>query len=340
MSEKKKKRPISFWSKLVAKGMLGAEVQPRIYVSDIIAEFLANEDYDFKDFTNAAPPFPEFWMEGKQGSDAYGFLINAWRVHKDKPDAMILGRLVQTFNSIYNQGEIPRANYEQEKQLAQDILGAISIGCHRYPEVIVDALNMLRPETEEQKVVLPPIDKEMPFNYEWAVSLTLVIGGKHREPFIAANVVFMLDDEGLTPIGKKFSITLMQEPKNHDHVAEIVQSMVALVCYAMSLMNCKNITLQDVVTSPSKHHPKMNRKREIIFKVLMIDQMGKKQRKKSEGEGPKLEKFKRLHVCRGHMADYRKGNGLFGKYKGIFFVPAHVRGTPRDGIVVKDYEFK
>ena len=72
----------------------------------------------------------------------------------------------------------------------------------------------------------------------------------------------------------------------------------------------------------------------------MIDRMGKKLKKKPSGEaGPEQEKFKRLHMCRGHMADYRNGNGLFGKYKGVFFVPAHVRGTPRDGMVIKDYEF-
>ncbi len=339
MSDKKKKRPISFWSKLVAKGLLGKEVKPRIFISDIIEEFLAVEDYDFRSFVNAVPPFPEFWMEGRQGGDAYGFLINSWRVHKDKPDPLILGRLVQTFNSIYNQGEIEPARLEDEKEIARDILGAISIGCHRFPQVLIEAMSILRPESSEE-VVLPPIDKELPFPYEWACSLTLVIGSKHKEPFIAANVVFMLDDEGMTPVGKKFAITLTREPLSHNMITDVVQSMVALVCYAMSLMNCKNISLQDVVTSPSKRHHEMNRKHEIIFKVLMIDPMGKKRRKKSEAAGPIREKFKRLHVCRGHMADYRKGNGLFGKYKGIYFVPAHVRGTPRDGIVVKDYEFK
>lgn len=46
------------------------------------------------------------------------------------------------------------------------------------------------------------------------------------------------------------------------------------------------------------------------------------------------------HVCRGHFAEYgpefSKGL-LFGKYAGRFFIPPHLKGDKKNGIVEKDY---
>ena len=46
------------------------------------------------------------------------------------------------------------------------------------------------------------------------------------------------------------------------------------------------------------------------------------------------------HVCRGHFAEYgpQFGKGLlFGRYAGRFFIPPHLRGDEKNGIVEKDY---
>jgi hypothetical protein len=45
---------------------------------------------------------------------------------------------------------------------------------------------------------------------------------------------------------------------------------------------------------------------------------------------------KALHVCRGHFAHYRE-RGLFGKYKGTFWRPQHLRGSAEQGMQAKDY---
>lgn len=47
-----------------------------------------------------------------------------------------------------------------------------------------------------------------------------------------------------------------------------------------------------------------------------------------------------LHIVRGHFADYSKGAGLFGKYKGRYWVSAHLRGNPEVGVTEKDYTIK
>jgi len=50
----------------------------------------------------------------------------------------------------------------------------------------------------------------------------------------------------------------------------------------------------------------------------------------------------RFHNIRGHYADYRKGNGLFGnpKLKKLFWVPEHTAGDPELGTVVSSYKVK
>jgi len=45
-----------------------------------------------------------------------------------------------------------------------------------------------------------------------------------------------------------------------------------------------------------------------------------------------------LHLVRAHIADYRHGKGLFGKYKGLVWKAAHRRGYQRLGVVAKTYE--
>lgn len=44
-----------------------------------------------------------------------------------------------------------------------------------------------------------------------------------------------------------------------------------------------------------------------------------------------------LHICRGHFKTYQD-QGLFGKHKGTFWVPMHLRGTAEEGIVRKEYK--
>jgi len=45
-----------------------------------------------------------------------------------------------------------------------------------------------------------------------------------------------------------------------------------------------------------------------------------------------------FHLVRGHFAHYSEQAPLFGKYAGTFWIPAHARGNPEVGTVLKDYE--
>lgn len=54
-------------------------------------------------------------------------------------------------------------------------------------------------------------------------------------------------------------------------------------------------------------------------------------------EGPGDNKQKRLHIVRGHFADYTEGGGLFGKLHGKYYIAPHVRGSSDRGTITKDY---
>lgn len=46
----------------------------------------------------------------------------------------------------------------------------------------------------------------------------------------------------------------------------------------------------------------------------------------------------RVHLCRGHIREYTEDRPLFGKYTGRFWIPPHVRGDKKQGVIHKDYE--
>jgi hypothetical protein len=47
-----------------------------------------------------------------------------------------------------------------------------------------------------------------------------------------------------------------------------------------------------------------------------------------------------FHLVRGHLADYTKGAGLFGKWRSVVWVPMHMRGFQKVGAIAKTYEAK
>lgn len=111
---------------------------------------------------------------------------------------------------------------------------------------------------------------------------------------------------------------------------------VAPALLAISFLHCKNVEIKlDVPPDPlSRKHNKRYGRPLIRYHVLNIRPMRTILRKEGRIETEGLEKA--LHICRGHFKDYRT-DGLFGRYKGIYWWSDHVRGHPRRGLVLKDY---
>jgi hypothetical protein len=47
-----------------------------------------------------------------------------------------------------------------------------------------------------------------------------------------------------------------------------------------------------------------------------------------------------FHLVRGHLADYRNGPGLFGKWRSVVWIPMHTRGFQKAGAIAKTYDAK
>lgn len=113
-----------------------------------------------------------------------------------------------------------------------------------------------------------------------------------------------------------------------------------IICLALQFMNCKNVSQIDVSEEMNPPRKTMQRARipKLVYKVLQIDPFGStSNRSHNNGDG---ESSRSLHICRGHFSTYSDQKPLFGKYAGTFWIPAHVRGSEKHGIVQKDYEIK
>lgn len=117
-----------------------------------------------------------------------------------------------------------------------------------------------------------------------------------------------------------------------------VQRRIFPFLFGLSLLACKNVTTELVEVSPQLQKARIRRGKQPLKNhyVLNVSTTRKANQPASGEKGEDVTK-KRLHTVRGHLADYTKGAGLFGKYQGRFWVPAHTRGSLEQGEIKKSY---
>lgn len=90
----------------------------------------------------------------------------------------------------------------------------------------------------------------------------------------------------------------------------------------ISFLHCKNVSVQEApkpqISRLSKAQP------QLTYHTIDIAPM--RRVLQTEGGESANGTKKALHICRGHFASYENGRGLFGKYKGTFWIPQHIRG--------------
>lgn len=125
-----------------------------------------------------------------------------------------------------------------------------------------------------------------------------------------------------------------------DSVAALTMcDTIGPVCMANTLASCKNVRLVDQERDGPPRvilgsGPKRTIIPKITYKVLEIDPSKTPAARSGAHSGPSSQAF---HLCRGHFANYDE-KPLFGKYRGRFWVPAHTRGSKKNGAVLKDYK--
>lgn len=126
-------------------------------------------------------------------------------------------------------------------------------------------------------------------------------------------------------------------------VQELTRAVIEAVkplLLAVSFMHCKNVQRREVAPSQyeNRYYRKKHRKSLVRYHVLDIDPMRKVL--KTEGRSGEVGLKKALHICRGHFATYTEDKPLFGRLVGSFWKESHVRGSAKEGAVVKDYRVK
>ena len=116
-------------------------------------------------------------------------------------------------------------------------------------------------------------------------------------------------------------------------------SLVAWTTLAM--MNCANIQTISHKTPKAfqKARIKGGKRPLVSYHTILVD-LDKTPRQVAAETLPGDGSTPRLHKKRGHMKDYRKGKGLFGRYKGVWFWGEMLAGSEDEGAIVSDYEVK
>lgn len=103
--------------------------------------------------------------------------------------------------------------------------------------------------------------------------------------------------------------------------------------FALALLHCKNVSTVPASGARQRKRLAAREGRPVVeYRTLVIDQM--RRAVNAGGGGGGWEN--RFHICRGHFKEYDE-RPLFGRIRGRFWWPAHARGNPEVGTIIKQY---
>lgn len=158
-------------------------------------------------------------------------------------------------------------------------------------------------------------------------------------PLFTGNLcLFVLNKKGQMKADPSF--VAIAPPSDQEVIRETAYDAFITGVLTLSFMHCKNVVRTDATETegpPAKWLRRMKQP-EIRYHRLEINPMKEVLRREGGSETNGLKKA--LHICRGHFATYTEERPLFGSFAGTVFREAHVRGSEKEGIVVKDYSVK
>jgi hypothetical protein len=173
-----------------------------------------------------------------------------------------------------------------------------------------------------------------------AVSALFSAGVVPGEAAYLGQYTYWLDAEACYPLRGFLATPLASEGRTltAEEEGEFLVLRLWLLQTFMRL-NCHNVELVPARSGIPKSngrsgkHPPSSVWHEIVVKGM--SQLRRQAGEPSTPEGEKREV--RFHAVRGHLADYTKGKGLFGKWKVRLWVDEHTAGNPDLGTVRSTY---
>ncbi len=127
-----------------------------------------------------------------------------------------------------------------------------------------------------------------------------------------------------------------------EHQESLQVAAASLVGWTtLAMMNCANIDTirHDVPEAFQKSRTKSGKRPLVSYHTVRVD-LDKTPRQVAAESLPGDGATPRRHKKHGHMKDYRGGNGLFGRYKGVWYWGPTLAGSEEEGVVVSDYEVR
>jgi hypothetical protein len=343
-----------------------------VFVIDNVAEYLYaqtdQEEWDVKsDFPCLAPPFPSFWMEYGRPSKIVS-RIHGTQSNRDLPyriglwfQAMEPGDLVHKLKAA------PEATNDELRFLAQELEKRLTPQIDRELRTLHEAgISLFSTEAKERlsapaKIVLNLLGRykslkafdrpgfEDGFRAEqevlktrWMVLCLNFMQMARHGPIIGPigqHVLYLSETGAVADQQCSFNAALIQEKHWADGGGGI-STIWFPGLLAISFCHCKNVTIRAAETVPEKlarRQKERGRLPGLAYKVLEIGPMKAVLERTQTEHATGLKRA--LHICRGHFALY-EDNGLFGKYKGRFWIPQHLRGSIQQGAIEKTYDVK
>lgn len=128
--------------------------------------------------------------------------------------------------------------------------------------------------------------------------------------------------------------------KSMDDIHAFNDQFNTLFLETILLLNCKNIIVEDNkerVRKSTKKSVGQSAYKNIEYKQLCIEVPGISHKYNKNNI---ILSSKKLHMVSGHPAYYTKEKPLFGKYSGLVWVSAHMRGNKNKGEIKKSYKIK
>jgi hypothetical protein len=157
--------------------------------------------------------------------------------------------------------------------------------------------------------------------------------------YLGCSIHLLLDELGTPTDSPIISIDRWHyDEGTADHYKLLADIMSLMPVYAMQFMNCKGTTLAPIDPDPTinRERRKAGLKPFLRYHTINIEPMKTVLRAEGGIETNGLEKA--LHICRGHFKTY--ATSYMGRPLDkplTFWVPSHVKGTAKHGVVVSDY---
>lgn len=307
---------------LVESSLTMAKRAVSVDVTNVADYFAINDKYNqtsiSEDFWSAVPPWPLAfyeWREPKLWSTTDGPLrLDAKGIRR--------GALVSTIDTWKGAPEANRA--DQGRALTHD---ALSMLAQQYG-LTIDLADMPWRwvltfchgiSVESQPAVRFPL---------WLSVMGMTADGR----------VGKLNGDKHAVLNAPYAPYLLEleQQQAQDHMFTPLHIIILSNMFA----NAKGITVVDNVPPAKLNKATVKRHGVPLVRYYSLEIDPLRKRLEQEGQIATNGLKKALHLCRGHFATYTADKPLFGHYVGTVWVPAHMRGSLKQGAVIKDYRVK